>query len=57
MPEKDPLVEKDEAELAHLDEEIAEAREHLKEETHQGERYFYEDDPEGDKDKPATPPS
>ena len=43
MTDKDPVVAEDEEQLEHLDEEIAEAREHLKEQTHDGERYFYED--------------
>ena len=48
MTEQDPVVAKDEAELKELDEEIAVAKEHLKEQTHQGERYFYEDGAEDD---------
>jgi hypothetical protein len=51
MTEKDPVVAKDEAELEELDEEIAAARQHLKKETHEGERYFYEDGAEDDPKK------
>jgi hypothetical protein len=43
-PEKEKdVVQKDEEELHHLDEEIAQARQHLKEELHEGERTFIDE--------------
>ncbi len=43
MVDKDPVVTEDEKQLEHLDKEIAEARQHLKESTHEGERHFVDD--------------
>jgi hypothetical protein len=45
MVDKDPVVEKDEEQLEDLEKEIAVARRHLKEQTHEGERTFIEDGP------------
>jgi hypothetical protein len=46
MVDKDPVVEKDEEELEHLEKDIAAARRHLKEQTHEGEQTFIENGPE-----------
>jgi hypothetical protein len=44
MTDKDPpLPEEDEKKLEHLDEEIGQARQHLKEQTHEGEETFIEE--------------
>ncbi|HLY84664.1 MAG TPA: hypothetical protein VKQ71_16885 [Acidimicrobiales bacterium] len=55
MTEKDPVVVEDEEQLEHLDEEINTARRHLKEQTHEGQEYFYEDAPpdKGETDAPG----
>jgi ribosomal protein S15P/S13E len=50
MADKDPVVEKGEEQLAHLDEEIQEARQHLKEQTHEGERALIDEGTEDTKD-------
>ncbi|HSS09507.1 MAG TPA: hypothetical protein VLL25_06455 [Acidimicrobiales bacterium] len=57
MSEKE-VVQKDEEELHRLDEEIAQARQHLKEELHQGEPSFIEEgreEDEGDTDDTIAP--
>ncbi|HSS08490.1 MAG TPA: hypothetical protein VLL25_01300 [Acidimicrobiales bacterium] len=56
MSEKE-VVQKDEEELHRLDEEIAQARQHLKEELHQGEPSFIEEgrENEGDTDDTTAP--
>ena len=43
MSEKD-VVRKDEEQLEQLDDEIARARQHLKEQQHQGERTFIDEE-------------
>jgi hypothetical protein len=43
MTDKDPQVAEDEKQLEQLDDEIRVARQHLKEQTHEGEQYFYEE--------------
>ena len=43
MSEKD-VVRKDEEQLEHLEEEIAQARRHLKQELHEGERTFIDEE-------------
>jgi hypothetical protein len=50
MTDKDPTVAKDQDQLEHLDEEMQEARQHLKEQTHEGERSFVDDGTEDRKD-------
>jgi hypothetical protein len=47
--EKD-VVQKDEEELHQLDEEIAKARQHLKEQLHEGERTFIDEGREKEAD-------
>ena len=59
MNEKD-VVRKDEEELQRLDAEIAQARQHLKEELHEGERTFIDEgsdegDDKGDVDNSIAP--
>jgi hypothetical protein len=54
MTERDPVVAKDEEQLEELDKEIAQARQHLREQTHEGERHFYEDGTEDRKDVDDT---
>ena len=59
MNEKD-VVRKDEEELQRLDAEIAQARQHLKEEPHEGERTFIDEgsdegDDKGDVDNSIAP--
>jgi hypothetical protein len=57
MTEKD-VVRKDEDQLEHLDEEIARARQHLKQEMHEGERTFIDEEGEdkGGTDNTIVPP-
>jgi hypothetical protein len=57
MVDKDPVVEKDEEQLEHLEKDIAEARQHLKEQTHEGERTFIDDGSEsaGETDNSIAP--
>lgn len=50
MPDNDPTVEKDQTQLEHLDEEIQQARQHLKEQTHEDERAFVDEGTEDTKD-------
>jgi hypothetical protein len=50
MADKDPTVEKDKKQLEHLDEEIQEARQHLKEQTHEDEPTFIDEGTEDRKD-------
>jgi hypothetical protein len=56
MTEKD-VVRNDEEKLEHLDEEIAQARQHLKEQQHEGEPTFIEEgtEDEGDVDNTIAP--
>jgi hypothetical protein len=58
MADKDPVVEKGEEQLAHLDEEIREARQHLKEQTHEVEPAFIDEGTEDteDVDNNIAPP-
>jgi hypothetical protein len=57
MSEKN-VVRKDEEQLEHLDEEIAQARRHLKEELHEGERTFIDEEGKdtGETDNTIIPP-
>jgi hypothetical protein len=56
MNEKD-VVKKDEEQLKHLDDEINAARQHLKEQTHEGERSFIEEGSDkGETDNTIVPP-
>jgi hypothetical protein len=50
VTDKDPVVEKGEEQLEHLDEEIQQARQHLKEQTHEGERAFVDEGTEDTED-------
>jgi hypothetical protein len=56
MSEKD-VVRKDEEQLEQLDDEIARARQHLKEQEHQGERTFVDEEgrDKGDTDNTIAP--
>jgi len=58
MVDKDPVVEKDEEQLEQLGHDIAEARQHLKEQTHEGEETFIGDSPAsaGQTDDAIAPP-
>jgi hypothetical protein len=58
MADKDPVVEQDEEKLEHLEKDIAVARQHLKEQTHEGERTFVDDGNEsaGEVDDSIAPP-
>jgi hypothetical protein len=58
VTEKDPVVEKGEEQLEHLDEEIQQARQHLKEQTHEGEPAFVDEGTEDteDTDNNIAPP-
>jgi hypothetical protein len=58
MVDKDPVVAKDEEQLEHLEQDIAVARQHLKEQTHEGERAFIDDGDEsaGETDDAIAPP-
>lgn len=47
MTDEDDEVAEDEKRLEKLEEEIAEGRKHLKEQTHEGERYLLEDEEGG----------
>jgi hypothetical protein len=54
-----PLPEEEQAKLEHLDEEIGQARQHLKELTHEGEETFIEDGgpaDEAETDNTIAPP-
>ena len=57
MVDKDPVVEKDEEQLEHLEKDIELARQHLKEQTHEGERTFIDDGDEsaGETDNSIAP--
>jgi hypothetical protein len=56
MNEKD-VVKKGEEQLKHLDDEINTARQHLKEQTHEGERSFIEEGSDkGETDNTIVPP-
>lgn len=57
MVDKDPVVEKDEEQLEHLEKEIAVARRHMKEQSHEGEHTFIEDGPQsaGETDNSIAP--
>jgi hypothetical protein len=54
MADKDPVVEKDQEQLANLDEEIGEARRHLKEQTQEGDRAFIDEGTEDTEDVDNT---
>ena len=43
MTDKDPLVEEDKKRLEHLEEDLGQARQHLKEQSHEGEETFIEE--------------
>jgi hypothetical protein len=59
MVDKDPVVEHDEEELEHLKDDIDVARQHLREQTREGERTFIEDGDEssGQVDDAIAPPA
>jgi hypothetical protein len=50
VTDNDPVVEQDEEQLKQLDEEIQQARQHLKEQTHEDERAFVDEGTEDTKD-------
>jgi hypothetical protein len=58
MVSKDPVVKKDEEELEHLEKDIAVARQHLKEQTHEGEETFINEgrNSVGETDDAIVPP-
>ena len=58
MADNDPTVEQDKKQLEHLDEEIQQARQHLKEQTHTDERSFIDEGTEDteDVDNNIAPP-
>jgi hypothetical protein len=58
MVDKDPVVAHDEEELEQLEKDIAVARQHLKEQTHEGERTFIDDGDQsgGQVDDAIAPP-
>lgn len=60
MTEKDEesVVEKDKEQLAKFDEDIGKARQHLKQQTHEGEETFIEEGSEsrGETDDTIVPP-
>jgi hypothetical protein len=58
MVDKDPVVVHDEEELEQLEKDIAVARQHLKEQAHDGERTFIDDGDEsgGEVDDAIAPP-
>jgi hypothetical protein len=57
MVDKDPVVAKDEEELEQLEQDIAVARRHLKEQTHEGEETFINEgrDSAGETDNSIAP--
>ena len=58
MVEKDPVVAKDEEELEQLEKDIAVARQHLKEQTREGEETFINEGRQsaGETDNSIAPP-
>lgn len=58
MVDEDPVVAADKEQLEHLDKDIAAARQHLKEQTHEDERSFIDDGDEsrGETDDAIVPP-